>query len=338
MRRTVQALRKTVMTNTRSKLFSVIAAAIAVASMVGTPAEARRGGSFGSRGSKTFSAPSQTSMMPRYVAPVQRSMTQPSANGAYSPFRNQGQTAQGYQQSAPARRFGGFGGGLVGGLLAGGIIGSMMGHGGGWGAGSGGMGGGFLISLIQIAVLGGIVWFVIGFFRRKPKLTPDSTYRQNASPVNYAPVSPAVLDGGSGAQSQSMADITLIDNDKADFERLLTEVQDAFGREDYGRLRAITTPEIMSYLSEELSQNATSGRRNDVSATRLIDAEVSEAWREDDSDYATIAMRYSSIDVMRDRATNAVVEGNPNTPTETSEVWTFVRPISGAWKLSAIQE
>ena len=314
---------------------------MAIAGLIGAPADARRGGSFGSRGTRTYSAPSQTSALPRYVAPVQRSMTPPSATGPASiggPFRAQGQTAQSYQQSRPSGRFGGFGGGLVGGLLAGGLIGSMMGHGGGWDMGSGGMGGGFFISLIQIAVLGGVVWFVIGFFRRRAKLTPDSTYGQNASPMSYAQVSPPVFGSGSGVQSQSMDDLTLTDSDKADFERLLAEVQDAFGHEDYGRLRGITTPEIMSYLSEELSQNATSGRRNDVSATRLIDAEISEAWREDNAEYATIAMRYASIDVMRDRASNAVVEGDPNTPTETSEIWTFVRPISGAWKLSAIQE
>lgn len=329
------------MRHTRSKTFAVLIAAMVAAGLLGSPADARRGGSFGSRGARTFSAPSQTSTMPRYIAPVQRSMTQPSGNGPASiggPFRTQGQTAQSYQQSRPSSRFGGFGGGLVGGLLAGGLIGSMMGHGGGWGMGSGGMGGGFLISLIQIAILGGVVWFVIGFFRRRSKLAPDRTYEQNAPSMSYAQVSPPGSGSGSGAQSQSMDDITLTDSDKAEFERLLTEVQDAFGHEDYGRLRVITTPEIMSYLSEELSQNATSGRRNEVSATRLIDAEVSEAWREDNVEYATIAMRYSSIDVMRDRATNVVVEGDPNTPTETSEIWTFVRPVSGPWKLSAIQE
>jgi predicted lipid-binding transport protein (Tim44 family) len=135
-----------------------------------------------------------------------------------------------------------------------------------------------------------------------------------------------------------MVGIVLTDSDKAAFERLLMEVQDAFGHEEYGRLREVTTPEIMSYLSEELSQNATNGRRNDVSGTHLIEADVSEAWREGNAEFATIAMRYASIDVMRDRTTNAIVEGDLHTPTETTEVWTFVRPISGVWKLSAIQE
>ncbi len=53
-------------------------------------------------------------------------------------------------------------------------------------------------------------------------------------------------------------------------------------------------------------------------------------------------MRYSSIDVMRDRATGAVLEGDPNAATETTEIWTFVRDREGPWgprwKLSAIQD
>ncbi len=54
-------------------------------------------------------------------------------------------------------------------------------------------------------------------------------------------------------------EVGITDGDLDTFERLLTDVQGAFGREDYAALRQGTTPEIMSYLSEELSQNATSG-------------------------------------------------------------------------------
>mgnify|MGYP000045802681 CR=1 FL=1 len=131
-------------------------------------------------------------------------------------------------------------------------------------------------------------------------------------------------------------DFTQADRDA--FERLLGEIQTAFGAEDYGALRSRTTPEVMSYLSEELSQNATQGRRNQVTGTRLLQADVGEAWREDGVDYATAALRYESIDVMTDRASGAVLEGDPNTPTQTTELWTFTRQAGLPWKLSAIQE
>ena len=94
----------------------------------------------------------------------------------------------------------------------------------------------------------------------------------------------------------------------------------------------------MGYLAEELSDNATHGKKNEVTGTRLLQADVGEAWRENDIDYATAAMRYESIDLMRDRMSGAVLSGDPNTPSQTTELWTFARHIGGPWKLSAIQD
>jgi len=204
--------------------------------------------------------------------------------------------------------------------------------------GYGGMGGGMIISLIQLLVVGGLIWFVVGYFRRKAGSSDANLHPQNISQFTGSQPVAGPSAGGYAPQPQPIVEFAITDSDKAAFERLLNGVQDAFGHEDYGRLRELTTPEIMSYLSEELSQNATSGRRNEVSATRLVDAEVSEAWQEGNVEYATIAMRYASIDVMRDRTSGAIVSGDPHTPSETTELWTFTRPISGAWKLSAIQE
>lgn len=304
--------------------------AVLVMTMVAGPADARRGGSFGSRGSRTYYSPPATRIAPSDAGPVSRSMT---ARPTYQ--------SQQYRPNAPAYnsrpRFG-FGGGLLTGIVAGGLIGAMMGHH-GWGGGYG-MGGGMgmLATLIQLALLGGIIWFAFRMFRGRRETQPPSPYERptsySADPYGSSP------PFGMGSSAPSGADISLSDADQEAFERLLGELQDAFGHEDYARLRAITTPEIMSYLAEELSDNATHGRRNEVSGTRLIDAEVSEAWRDDDgSDYATIAMRYESVDVMRDRSSGAVLTGDPARPSQTTELWTFVRPAGswGTWKVSAIQ-
>ena len=77
--------------------------------------------------------------------------------------------------------------------------------------------------------------------------------------------------------------------------------------------------------------------RNEVSDVSLLQADIAEAWREGDTDYATAAFRYESRDVTVDRASGAVVEGNPDAVTETVELWTFARQPGGEWKLSAIQ-
>ena len=121
------------------------------------------------------------------------------------------------------------------------------------------------------------------------------------------------------------------------FEGRLAEVQDAYSREDYAALRAITTPEMMGYLSEELGSNASRGVRNEVFDVKMLGGSVAEAWREGDREYATVAMKYESRDVTRDRATGAIVGGS-DAPTETTEVWSFVRERGAGWKLSEIQE
>jgi predicted lipid-binding transport protein (Tim44 family) len=337
------------MTSSRSRLTAVLAGAIALSFAIGAPAEARRGGSFGSRGARTYSAPAPTYSSPGYVGPVQRSMTAPPAG--YSP----GQPAY---APRPAYGYGGgygaqpgyrpgFGGGLLTGLATGGLLGAMMGHGwggygygGGWGGGMGGMG--LFASLFQLGLLALIVWFAFRFFRRRGPIAQPagfaSAYDSGPGP-GFAP-GPGGASGpwGAYAPSPTPANIPITPADQQAFERLLTEVQDAFGREDYGALRERTTPEIMSYLAEELSENATHGRRNEVSRTRLLRSDVSEAWCEGDADYATVALNYESVDVMRDRQSGQIVQGDSNTPTATTELWTFVRHGGGAWKLSAIQE
>ncbi|MEP0509814.1 MAG: Tim44 domain-containing protein, partial [Aurantimonas coralicida] len=230
----------------------------------------------------------------------------------------------------------------------GGLFGMLM------GTGFGGMGG-FLALLVQGLLIGLGAMLLIRFFRSR---NPSPVRANGSSPTERRayeePVQPAgngsfripsigsgaALGGGaaSAAAPEPSDEIGITDADLDTFEQKLHEVQAAFSREDYAALRTITTPEIMSYLAEELSENATSGRKNDVLDVKLEQGDIAEAWREGDTEYASLAMRYSSIDVMRDRTTGEVVEGDPDTPTETTEMWTFVRDKGGEWKLSAIQE
>lgn len=337
------------MTRNHKHWAAALGLALVLGGLMADPADARRGGSFGSRGSRTYSAPRSSYMSPSSPGPVQRSMTSPSQYpGApsyapapgYAPGFNNGFRRPGF--------WGGFGGGFLGGLIGGGLIGGLMGH--GWGGGWGGAGGGGgLTILLQLLILGGIVWFVVSLFRRRsggaafagggsgwpdPQQGQQPLTQQMFGGQAFGGFGQATPPPGGGPALE--IPITQMDRDA--FERLLLEVQDAFGHEDYGRLRDRTTPEVMSFLAEELSQNATHNRRNDVSNVRLVQADVTEAWREGPTDYATAALRYESIDVMRDRGTGQVVEGDPNRLTETTEFWTFARQNGGAWKLSAIQE
>lgn len=310
----------------------------------------RRGGSFGSRGARTYQAPPPTRTA-QDAAPIQRSMTPPPAGqqpgaqqGARSPAGAQAQAAQ---QPRRAGFLGGLGGGLLGGLLLGGLVGGLMGN--GFGAGMAG----FATILLQLALVAGVVFLAMKLFRRRQQPAPAGVAGWSAA--NREPITPETFGGSSfGAAEPSPAyrpayvptaapmdtteEIGVTGADRDTFERLLIEVQAALGREDYAALRERTTPEIMGYLAEELGQNATDGRRNEISDTKLLQADISEAWREGDTDYATAAMRYDAVDVVRDRASGAVIEGDLAARLETTELWTFVRKPGGDWKLSAIQE
>jgi predicted lipid-binding transport protein (Tim44 family) len=118
---------------------------------------------------------------------------------------------------------------------------------------------------------------------------------------------------------------------------LLTDIQTAYSREDINKLRACATPEMVSYFSDDLAENTRRGVINRVSDVKLLQGDLAEAWREGGMEYASVAMRFSLVDQMIDRASSRVVEGDER-PQEVTEVWTFVRPRGGNWMLSAIQQ
>lgn len=331
------------------KLFAVLAIGMAVSLTAVDMAEARRAGGFsgfGSRGTRTYSAPPVTRTAPAPATGIERSMTPNTQQNATRP-----QTGLGQQTAQQPRRglFGGLAGGLFGGLLLGGLFGMLMGTGFGGGFG-------FLGMLLQIALIAGLAMLAFRMFgRRQQPAGPAGGYGQerNAYETSHQNTSSSFqipkigsLGGGGTATGYSSAprqagpetdEIGITNRDLDQFEKMLADVQAAYAAEDYAKLRNLTTPEAMSYLAEELGENATSGRRNEVKDVKLLQGDLAEAWRENGQEYATVAMRYSSIDFMRDRDSGAVTEGDPDNATETVEIWTFVRKPANDWKISAIQ-
>lgn len=324
----------------RSGRFAILFAGLFLAfSMVAVDhADARRGGSFGSRGMRTLQPVPPTRTAPQPSAPVERSMTPNAATN------NAARQPQAFQRPG---FFNGLGGSMMRGLLLGGLIGVLLGH------GFGGLAGMFGL-LLQVLLIGGVVMLAIRFFRSQSAQNPEpamagasrgagsfgrsAAARPEPSDVQAFPI-PGIGSGFGGTSQASPSDeITLTKTDLDTFQQRLTEVQEAFGREDHAALRRLVTPEMVSYLSEELADNAKKGVRNDVSDVSLLEADIAESWREDDRDYATAALRYESRDVTRDRISDKIVEGQADQPTETTELWTFTRQNGGDWKLAAIQQ
>ncbi len=329
------------MLNSRaSRLYALIAGLFLTFSIVAIDhAEARRGGSFGSRGARTLQAPPATRTVPETAAPIERSMT-PNA-GTIAASR---QPQSGFQRPGFMN---GFGGSVMKGLLLGGLIGMVLGQ------GFGGLAG-MLGLLLQVVLIAGAVMLAIRFFRSQsarahapamaggPSDTSSFQYdeaRPRGGSSDRSFNFPGIGSGGAARTPASGSyEISLTQTDLDTFQQLLSDVQEAFGREDHAAMRKLVTPEMVSYLSEELADNAKNGVRNDVSDIALLQADIAESWREGDRDYATAALRYESIDVTRERSSGRVVDGTPDQPSETTELWTFMRQRGSDWQLAAIQE
>src|SRR6266481_6032523 len=251
------------------------------------------GGSSGSRGGRTFSAPPSTSTAPGTAQPLNRTMTQPGSPGVGAPA-----SAGGGFFNRPGR---GLLGGLAAGFLGAGLLGMLFG--GGMFSGIGGLSS-ILGLLLQIGLIVLVVRLAMSWWQR----------RQMASAAYAgASVSPAAQGGfGSGmgfGLGSGGAPLEILPADYETFERLLGEIQAAWSNEDVAKLHTLATPETVSYFTRDLEQNRARNVVNKVSDLRLLQGDLAEAWREGDTDYASVAMRYSLIDKTFDRGSGRLVAG-----------------------------
>ncbi|MBU8874284.1 TIM44-like domain-containing protein [Reyranella sp. MMS21-HV4-11] len=333
---------------TRFRWLAILAALIiAVPSLAPSPADARAGGGSGSgsRGSKSGDAPAPTQTAPT-SKPVERSTTPQQKSPSANPANTAAAGAKpGFMQRNP------FMSGLLGGMLGAGLIGMLMG--GGFGAGLGSMAG-MLGFLLQIALIGGIVYFAVRWWKSRNGTpaaafagagagggTPPSlsSAQPEATPMARSGLQSMLGGAGAGAASGFGApQLAIVEQDYDAFEALLKDVQAAYSAGDLVKLRSLVTPEMLGYFNQELSANASRGVENKVTDVKLEQGDLSEAWSEGPVDYATVAMRFSMIDVTRNVADGRLVEGNEQVRTEATEVWTFLRSRGGNWILSAIQQ
>jgi predicted lipid-binding transport protein (Tim44 family) len=290
-------------------------------------ADARRGGGgFGSRGAKTYQAPPKTNTAPNTAAPVNKSITQP---GAPTAGANQA-TRPGAAATQQASRFGGLKGLLLGGLFAAALAGIF-------GMGALAAVAGFLL---QMLLVGGIIYLIYRLFRGGAGTKPAMATAAGAQNT-YSGRNPAdILNRSGSAGGGAVDEIKIGPADYDAFERMLGEVQMAYGKNDVDTLSRLLTPEMLSYFAAELDDNAKKGLLNVVSDVKLEQGDLAEAWREQQLEYATVALRYTLKDATIETASGRVVEGSRDEPAELTEVWTFVRPVRGTasqWELSAVQ-
>lgn len=334
-------------------------AACLVLSLVGVPtmsfAKARGGsgggfssgrssgssGSMGSRGSRTYqdngAKPIEQSTTTRQATSPPPSMTTNPASTARPAPAAQGSWFQ--RNPLLAGIAGGLAGTWLGHMIFGATdssartteAGEQVGeHGQAAGAGSNGM-----LLLLMIMGAGALWWYLRS--RRTP--APNFTGLRRSSAVSGS----LLAESSSVGLGSAAIDDEITSADKAAFQQSLTEIQTAWGAQDLSALRWLVTPEMLEYFSTGLAEQASEGVANHVEDVVLGRAEVRESWSEGATQYATVSLSWTARDytvslTKQPGEPGYLIEGSQEQPTETTEVWTFMRFGSGKWLLSAIQQ
>jgi predicted lipid-binding transport protein (Tim44 family) len=292
---------------------------------------ARAGGgkSTGSRGSRSSSSP---------------------ANPEVSPSSSTRQTAppSAAQQAVPQRSWmGGLMGGIMG-FAIGGAIGSLL---------FGGMGGSLFggIGLLEILLIGGLVYFVFSYMRRRqqPALAAPSGYAPPqgmeapswSSESRSMPMATLEATGTESDLARGLRHIRQIDNTFTPERFVETasdiffKVQAAWTARDLSAIGDLLTPEIHATLQQEGDRLRTERRINHIENMAVRSVQVTEAWQEVGQDFVTVHIRANVLDYTVDESSGQVLMGSRTEPIQFAEYWTFVRPVGpNAWKLSAIQQ
>ena len=290
-----------------------VAVFLALILALASPAFAKMGSgkSFGSRGSRTIDRPIERSITPP-PAPVLPPAAQPSL-----------------PPPLPMAPAGGssFLSGMAGGLLGAGLGSMLFGHSPGWAAASEAQPGASLLGLIlQLAMIGGLIWLVRRWFRSMVSRPAPAIPVLAAAPRMTALAAPR-LD----------KQFEPNDADKQAFAAILENVQAAWSAGDIAALRHLATPEVVAWLAEDLTANASRGIRNVVDRIELQKGEVIEAWRDGGTEYATAVLTFAARDFSVAASTGQVVEGDPQARQSSTEAWTFLRVPGGHWLLSAVE-
>lgn len=236
------------------------------------------------------------------------------------------------------------------------MIGSLLF--GGLGHASPGGGGGGGIGLIEIALMGLLLYFAYRFFkkRREQTFATSSAYsgaslREDGyggfpqGQVPYSAGDPRDAADGHGDVSRGIDQIKRFDPG-FDEERFKETVQDLFFRIQAGwtnrslnGIEGILTAEMADYFNNEFELMNRKGVINRLENIAVRKVELAEAWQEAGKDYVTILFTANLLDYTVDAVSREIVDGDRMNPVKFQEFWTFCREIgSSRWQLAAINQ
>jgi predicted lipid-binding transport protein (Tim44 family) len=322
------------------KAFTATAAVVMAIglSVAAVDAKPGRGGGVGNRGAKTDMSVPSTPTAPRTTAPQ-------AAPGAAMPGRPASPAAGAAAQAAKPSMMSTMAKGFAMGLIGAGLFGLLTGNG-LFGGLSGMMG--FLGLLLQVALIALAIRLVWGFIqsRRQPQAVAAGAPNlaragidRSAGPMAQSAAQPQAYQPQPVAEQQRTDAVGIGPDDYNAFQNVLVDLMRAYSAEDLAGLRRVTTPDVAAHYIRELHEAQSKGVMNRLGQPELLQGDLAESWYEDNVAYATVAMRFSMTDTMVERQTGRVVEGDPQRPVETVEIWTFRRDGAGRpWLLCGQQQ
>lgn len=304
-------------------------------------------GSFGSKGSRTHDAPMERSLTPptatqRPAGPPPMPQTAPRPGNVDAAPLSARPGLAGGAPMAPMAQPGFFQrnpfmAGMAGGLVGAGIGSMIFGHSPALAAaGEAAPGASMMGLLLQLLLIGGLAWLAIRLFRRKTAdAGPVANPYLRAMPDQH--IEPMISTSAPAPRIEKEFDPN--DTDQQAFTEILQGVQHAWSESDLAGLRRWATPEVVSFLSEDMSRNASEGLQNKVEQVSLLKGDVSQSWSENGFDYVTAILTFQCLDTMVRLDNGAVASGSPSVPVQHTEAWTFMRSANGGkWMLSAVEQ
>jgi predicted lipid-binding transport protein (Tim44 family) len=291
------------------------------------------GGFSGSRGSRSFSAPSRPSPAP---SQSYGGTSRPAPPPAQQPFQQSG---------------GGFFRNMIGGM-AGGFLGSMLFRSLGWGGGlGGGMMGGGGIGFVEILLLAALAFFLYRFIKGRRQAAQSGSYYQGSETTGaaYQPpygsasgydAAPRETDTEQGLRYIRQADPYF---DEQKFRDLCMDnffqIQGAWTGRDVTPVRNLLTPEMYRTLQTDADRMRSEKKINRLENIAVRSVEITEAWQEQGQDYITVLFYANLLDYVVDESSGQVVSGSKTDPVKFQEYWTFTRNVgNNQWQLSAINQ
>ena len=111
----------------------------------------------------------------------------------------------------------------------------------------------------------------------------------------------------------------------------------AFASGERDTLKSLLDPAIYAHFDSAIADRQAKNLKSEFSYVRLVSAEIVDAALKGRSGEITVRFTVELISALRD-ANDAIVEGDPNTVRQVTDVWTFARDVKSDdpnWMLAA---